>query len=189
MPSARQVPKGRGFDRSLVYFEGAEDHWTQRSCVDPLCIKPVNASTPLPKGSGFKNITQSPYDLWRDDAPASDVAGTRYNGYLFNDFALDVIDNHDTAKPLFMYLAPANSHVPLQAPQRFLDLYPEDWYVDRRQYAAMCSFWDEIAGNVTNALKAKGMWENTLLWVNGQCGITARSPPGSDGVCGIFNSA
>lgn len=27
----------------------------------------------------------------------------------------------------------------------------------------MCSFWDEILGNVTSALKAKGMWASTLL--------------------------
>jgi hypothetical protein len=30
-----------------------------------------------------------------------------------------------------MYMAPANSHTPLQPPQRFLDLYPKDWYVRR----------------------------------------------------------
>ena len=32
-----------------------------------------------------------------------------------------------------MYMAPANSHTPLQAPQRFLDLYPKDWYVNREE--------------------------------------------------------
>ena len=32
MASRGHIPKGRGFDRSLVYFEGAEDHLTQRSC-------------------------------------------------------------------------------------------------------------------------------------------------------------
>merc|ERR550534_3022661 len=62
-----------------------------------------------------------------------------------------------------MYMAPANSHTPLQVPEEFLDLYPEDWYVDRRQYAAMCTFWDEVIGNVTKALKESEMWENTLL--------------------------
>ena len=62
-----------------------------------------------------------------------------------------------------MYLAPANSHSPLEAPQEFLELYPEDWYLDRRQYAAMCSFWDAILGNVTAALKANALWDSTLL--------------------------
>ena len=46
----------------------------------------------------------------------------------------------------------------------FLMLLLSRRYLDRRQYAAQCSFWDEILGNVTAALKAKpGMWENTLL--------------------------
>ncbi len=29
-------------------------------------------------------------------------------------------------------------------------------YLDRRQYAAMCSFWDEALGNITAELKNKG---------------------------------
>jgi len=163
MASAQQIPKGRGFDHSLVYFEGAEDHWTQRSCVDPMCLMPVNDSTPLPPRTGFVNLTQSPYDLWRDDAPAADLAGSGYSGYMFNDFAIGVIEAHNVAKPLFLYLAPANSHSPLEAPQRFIELYPDDWYLDRRMYAAMCSFWDEVVGNVTAALRAKSMWESTLF--------------------------
>ena len=62
-----------------------------------------------------------------------------------------------------MYLAPASAHSPLEPPPEFLALYPEDWYVDRRQYAGLCSLWDSILGNVTSALKAKAMWEETLL--------------------------
>ena len=46
---------------------------------------------------------------------------------------------------------------------RYLELYPESWYLDRRQYAAMCSFWDSSIGNITNALKSKGIWDNTLF--------------------------
>ena len=162
MSSWGHIPHGRGFDTSLVYFEGAEDHWTQRSCCDPECIIPVTDSTVPPPGE--PNFNGSAYDFWLNEAPASHLAGTGYNGYMFNDQAVGAIHNHDEALgPLFMYLAPANSHTPLEAPQRFLDLYPSDWYLDRRQYAAMCSFWDDILGNVTKALKAKYMWDNTLL--------------------------
>jgi arylsulfatase B len=162
MSSWGHIPHGRGFDTSLVYFEGAEDHWTQRSCCDPECIVPVTDKTIPPPG--LPNFNGSAFDFWRDTAPASDLVETQYNGYMFNDQAVGVINAHDEAVgPLFMYLAPANSHTPLEAPQRFLDLYPSDWYLDRRQYAAMCSFWDEILGNVTAALKARSLWANTLL--------------------------
>jgi hypothetical protein len=90
MYSMRQTPLGRGFDTSLVYFEGAEDHWTQRSCMDPECMVPVNES------SG------SPYDLWQNDGPATNIAGKVYNGYLFNDHAVDFINSHDPSTPLFL---------------------------------------------------------------------------------------
>lgn len=149
--SLRQTPLGRGFDTSLVYFEGAEDHFTQRTCQDPECIVPINASS------------NSPYDLWANDGPAKSLAGTRYNGYMFNDEAVSFINEHNSAVPMFMYLAADNAHVPLEVPQEWMDLYPSDWYLDRLQFAGMCSFWDSILGNVTAALKNKGMWNNTLL--------------------------
>ena len=37
MARVSQTPRGRGFDESLIYFEGAEDHFSQRSCQDPEC--------------------------------------------------------------------------------------------------------------------------------------------------------
>jgi len=62
-----------------------------------------------------------------------------------------------------MYLAPASAHTPLEPPDEFLERYPPDWYLDRRQYAGLCSLWDEILGNVTAALRSRQMWSNTLL--------------------------
>ena len=38
-------------------------------------------------------------------------------------------------------------------------------YLDRRQYAAQCSFWDEILGNVTAALKVNG-YKTYYIMVN-----------------------
>ena len=58
MSSWGHIPYGRGFDKSLVFFEGAEDHWTQRSCEDPECIKPINDTT-------------SPFDFWHGSSPAT----------------------------------------------------------------------------------------------------------------------
>jgi len=152
MARVSQTPRGRGFDESLIYFEGAEDHFSQRSCQDPECL------VPIPIGSS------SPFDFWQNDGPATVAAGKRYSGYLFMESAVGFIGEHDPSTgPLFLYMAPADAHSPLQAPQEYLDLYPEDWYLDRRQYAAMCSFWDSSIGNITAALKSKGIWDNTLF--------------------------
>ena len=172
MASRGQIPLGRGFEKSLVYFEGAEDHVTQRSCQDPECLEPINATTPTPSGK------PSPFDFWRDDAPAADVAGSRHNGFQFNDFAVGAIEQLDLAKgPLFMYLAPASAHSPLEPPPEFLALFPEDWFIDRRQYAGLCALWDSILGNITAALKTKQMWSSTLLVFSSDNGGPVYSSP------------
>ena len=41
--------------------------------------------------------------------------------------------------------------------------YPNLAYKCRQQYKAMVMIMDEVVGNITNALKAKGMWDNTLV--------------------------
>ena len=152
MSTPGHIPKGRGFQESLVYFEGAEDHHTQRSCQDPECIIPIPANA------------SSPYDLWVDDGPATALAGVEHSGFLFGRTAVGYVQALNLSKgPLFMHLAPASSHTPLEPPPRFLELYPSNWYIDRRQYAGLCSLWDEILGNVTAALRARQMWESTLL--------------------------
>ena len=62
MSSVGHTPKGRGFDKSLVYFEGAQDHWTQRSCCDPECIAPINATT---KCSAYTTVCVSASYRWK----------------------------------------------------------------------------------------------------------------------------
>ena len=42
-------------------------------------------------------------------------------------------------------------------------MYPESYRTDRRWYAGMTSFWDAALGNITDLVKEKGMWDNTLL--------------------------
>eukprot|EP00041_Stephanoeca_diplocostata_P015984 m.310808 g.310808 ORF g.310808 m.310808 type:complete len:248 (-) comp20215_c0_seq2:1683-2426(-) len=85
--SAGHIPAGRGFDVSLTYFEGAEDHFTQRSCIDAECIKPVNITAPDPKGW----FQYSPFDLWQHEGPATGLAGKQYNGYLFANMSVQFI--------------------------------------------------------------------------------------------------
>ena len=94
MSTPGHIPKGRGFQESLVYFEGAEDHNTQRSCQDPECIIPIPANA------------SSPYDLWVDDGPATALAGVEHSGFLFGRTAVGYVQalNRSTG-PLFLHLA------------------------------------------------------------------------------------
>ncbi|KAI8486493.1 hypothetical protein Bbelb_357280 [Branchiostoma belcheri] len=54
-------------------------------------------------------------------------------------------------------------HGPLQAPQKYISMYRHIKDRDRRVYAAMTSVMDEAVGNITDALKQYGLWDNTVL--------------------------
>jgi arylsulfatase I/J len=163
--TARHIPHGRGFDTSLGYFNFGEDHYTQ--------IRGGQAASETQTETSAARGPPAPYtdcigvDLWKTDAPAYHTNGT-YGGYIYRDEALRVINSHTPDVPLFMFLAWQNNHPPLQVPPS---------YVARQRTTAlrtmingMTTFLDDAIGNVTAALKAKGMWDDTLLVFSGDNG-------------------
>ena len=58
-------------------------------------------------------------------------------------------------------------HAPAQAPQAYIDMFnaslPGPEYKQRRTFAGMVHCFDEGLGNVTAALQAKGMLDDTLI--------------------------
>ena len=72
---------------------------------------------------------------------------------------------HDPSVPLFFYLAMQCAHAPMEAPQQYQDMYPANSTPSVIEYA-MSSVIDEGIKNVTSALRAKGMWPNTLMVVS-----------------------
>lgn len=53
-------------------------------------------------------------------------------------------------------------HFPLQAPQKYIDMYTHVKDQNRRVFSGMVTAMDDVVGSIVNALKMKGMWENTL---------------------------
>ena len=81
---------------------------------------------------------------------------------------LRTIGAHDAATPLFLFWAPHIVHTPLQLPDAYMAKFdfiaPTDKPGHERQrYLAMVHFADAMVGNVTAALKAKGMWDDLLV--------------------------
>ncbi len=144
--SMRQTPHGRGFSTSLGFLYGV-DHWTQQS-FEKVCEY----------GKGGNST-----DLWDTDRPARGRNGT-YGDYMYVGHAVETIQQHNASIPLFYYLATEVAHVPNEAPQRFQDKFDPSTVPFAPAYA-MSSIVDESLRNVTNALRAKGMWENTLMVV------------------------
>lgn len=155
----RQQPHGVGFDRSLGYMNGACDHYTQEDREDGCSNSPKGSKTKKPPT----------VDIWDTDRPGYGLNGT-YGDYMYVGRAVETIVQHNaSAAPLFYYLAMQCAHAPMEAPDRFKDLYDKKTTPNVIEYA-FSSVIDEGLANVTRALKTKGMWDNTLLVVSSDNG-------------------
>ncbi|XP_067658128.1 arylsulfatase B-like [Haliotis asinina] len=130
------TPTYRGFDTFFGYYSAAEDYF---------------------------NHTMGAYLDYRDNKlPAWDYRG-EYSAYTFAQKAIDIINKHNASQPLFMYLPYQNVHAPIEVPEKYYNMYPNVVNEGRRIYSGMVSALDEAVGNVTRALKEKGLFENTLI--------------------------
>jgi len=83
---------------------------------------------------------------------------------LIGNEAVNIIDNHDTSKPLFLYVASLAPHAPYQAPKEDIDAHKDlAGDVHRHTYAAMITALDTQVGRIVAALKEKDMLDNTLI--------------------------
>ncbi|XP_005104849.1 arylsulfatase B-like [Aplysia californica] len=135
------LPFNRGFDSYFGYLVGEETYYGhKRDYTD---------------GNWY-------LDLRDQNGPVHSEEG-HYSGHLFTEKAIDVVQAHDPRKPLFLYLAYQSVHGPLQVPEKYERQYRHIQDENRRIYAGMVSAMDEGVGNLTQALKDKGLWDNTVL--------------------------
>ena len=66
-------------------------------------------------------------------------------------------------RPFFAYVAHYAPHVPLEAPQEYLDRFPEDMPNRRRYALAMMSALDDGIGKITNQLSNYNILDNTII--------------------------
>lgn len=109
----------------------------------------------------FKHQTSHGDPDWFRDNDA--VVEEGYDTELFGADAVKQIEGHDPSTPLFLYLAFTAPHTPYQAPQAYIDRFPDIADENRRTYAGMISAMDDQIGNVVAALEAKGIREDTLI--------------------------
>lgn len=86
-----------------------------------------------------------------------------YSTTLLGDDAVKLIKAHDTAKPLYLYLAFNAAHTPYQAPEEYLKKYAKIEDPSRRAYAGSITAMDDQIGRVVEALESKHMLDNTLI--------------------------
>uniref|UniRef100_F6TYS7 Arylsulfatase B n=1 Tax=Equus caballus TaxID=9796 RepID=F6TYS7_HORSE len=140
------LPTRRGFDTYFGYLLGSEDYYSHERCtfIDAL------------------NVTRCALDF-RDGEEVATGYKNMYSTSVFTERATALITNHPPEKPLFLYLALQSVHQPLQVPEEYLKPYDFIQDKNRYHYAGMVSLLDEAVGNVTAALKSRGLWNNTVF--------------------------
>lgn len=108
-------------------------------------------------------------DWYRDNEPLREEG---YTTQLLGADAVRLIERHDPATPLYLYLAFNAPHTPYQAPQEYIDRVPHIKDPTRRTYAAMVACLDDEIGRVVAALDARGMRDNTLILFHSDNGGT-----------------
>jgi len=116
----------------------------------------------------------------------------REEGYcttLLGKEAVRVIERHDTARPLFLYLSFSAPQAPLRATKEYLDLYKDVRDEQRRTYAAMVTALDDAVGMVVAAIGKKGMTANTLIVFHSDNGgaLPNKYPTGDGDVQKVFS--
>lgn len=141
------TPTKRGFDSFFGYWLGAGDYWDQSE-----------AEMYGSWGLDLRNNTEPVHNQWGN-----------YRTYMFTDHAVNLINSHNTSKPLFFYLAheavhSANAHQPLQAPKDLINKFNDSIHdEDRRVFAAMATALDQSVGKVVDTLRVRGMYDNSII--------------------------
>ncbi|XP_070562845.1 arylsulfatase B-like [Ptychodera flava] len=146
------LPLNRGFDSFYGFLNNYIDYYDHtnqdiRGVVQELL------------GAAFGVFNG--YDFW--DNTGSVLDKTTYISYLLGQRAVDVIEKHNKENPMFMFYSSPLPHFFIEVPKEYENLYSDLRNRDRRIYNGMVSMLDEIIGNMTNKLKEKGMWDNTLF--------------------------
>ncbi len=110
-----------------------------------------------------------------------------YTTDAYADRAVDWIDKNKTM-PMFLYLPFNAQHAPLQAPQKYLDRFPNITDEKRKLFAAMMSAMDDAVGRVMDRVREFGQEENTLYFFIGDNGGPTQSTTSKNGGLRGFKS-
>jgi arylsulfatase A-like enzyme len=146
------LPTHRGFDHEYGHYNGAIDYFT--------------------------HIRDGGLDWHRDDKALKEEG---YSTALVGKEACRLIAEHDTKKPLFLYVPFNAVHSPFMVPDSYKQPYP-NLKGQRQTYAGMVAAMDEAIGTILSAIDAKGIRPNTLIVFNSDNGgpspgkITSNGP-------------
>ncbi len=145
-------------------------------------------AVPLEKQGGYKywrgadvlEFTSHGYDGYVFDEQGNRIDFTGYRADCINDFAIEYVNNHNGEKPFFMFISQLephhqNDHGHFEGPKETVKNYrdypiPEDlsflngdYEKEYPDYIAAINRLDENVGKLVDALKEKGIYDNTVI--------------------------
>ena len=88
---------------------------------------------------------------------------SEYDANVLSARAVSIVYDHPLDQHLYIYLAYHNVHDPQEAPCETVDRYVHTLSDGRKISNAMLTELDSGVANVTNAMRARGMWDDTLV--------------------------
>ena len=128
-------PNSRGFDHFYGHVTGGVGYWD--------------------------HVHGGGYDWQRN---GQTVREDGYTTHLLADEAIKLIKNRAASQPFFLFASFNAPHLPNEAPQNTIDAYGDIQDPLRRIHAAMVTELDTAIGEIVEALKSEGEFDNTLIW-------------------------
>ena len=112
---------------------------------------------------GYKNNWWTNYTLDGETITASSRQNTRYRLDVVTDASIAFIERNKQ-KPFFLYLGYYAPHVPLEAPDNYLEPFESVPETRRRYGLAMMSAIDNGVGKIRERLNAEQLSDNTMIF-------------------------
>lgn len=157
------TPTFRGFESFYGFYSGGEGYFSHGA------------------GKGYDFRRDTGRHCGKGCSVVESSAKGNYSTILFASEAVSIVEKHNTSQPLFLYLAFQAVHSPREVPASYTKPY-NGKIADgsRKSFAGMLTCMDEGFGNVTTALKKRGMLENTLIIFTADNGGPLPDTPGGD---------
>jgi len=190
-----QTPLGRGFDSFLGYLGAENDYWSKLSdCEDfirNICVEMfqdfslynatyrggVDEMIAAELGCGKDMKGKLSKNGCSEEDPNDCLPDNCHEESMLLEYAMRLIKNHDSSKPLFLTYSSHHVHIPfeftgaasnleakVQKSVKEADIEEKlPWTTPRKNMAVSLASTDFIMGRLVEALKEHGMFEDTLV--------------------------
>ncbi|XP_054165830.1 arylsulfatase I-like, partial [Oppia nitens] len=161
------TPTYRGFDTHFGTWGGFGNYYNHSMC----------------SGIIYQTFNTCGLDYRQNMKLLTDQPDNQYSTQVYTSKTLDLIDQHNTSRPLFLYVAYQSLHSSyadniLQAPpDKYMNRFRHIESQNRRTYAAMAYSMDESIGAIVEKLYDRSMLSNSIILFTSDNGPQAVNVP------------